>query len=78
MIDWEELAENLRESEARIDRQRRLVAELESSGRFRDARMARELLAAITECRDLRLMRWRRLGRRWGGDSGRVATFPPQ
>jgi len=70
MTDLEELAETLSASEIRIDRQIRLVAELDWSGRAQDARMARELLAAITECRDLRLMRWRR----WDKAS---ATSPP-
>jgi hypothetical protein len=65
--DLEELAERLLESEVRIDRQIRLLAELEWSGRAQEARMARELLAAITQCRDLRLMSLRR--RRGGAAS---------
>jgi hypothetical protein len=71
MIDPEELPEVLMESEARIGRQIRLVAELEGSGRVREARLARELLSAITECHDLRSMGLRRR------DTARLRAWVP-
>ena len=43
------LAEDVRQAEGRIERQLRLVAELDRWGRQEDALRARELLGVITE-----------------------------
>jgi hypothetical protein len=44
---------HIREGERRVLRQKELIAELELAGRHETARLARELLATITESLDL-------------------------
>jgi hypothetical protein len=57
------LAQVLAAGKARIAAQLRLIAELDSAGYQREARMGRELLATITETNDIIALRQRSLSR---------------
>lgn len=55
----EEAAQNLSETERRIEAQKARIGRLEAAGRLIEARLARQTLAAITETRDALQLRLR-------------------